>query len=277
VSDALPGAAGSGSITAYTVPAGYLLRLELLRFTLATDATAGVHKARVTIRDVRSGYVTATLRDLNEGGPSMTLTYTYGIGLDGSACAAVDGWEMTDALPDTVLAPQTTVTLAAVDEGGSVIAGDTFSNVVLYGDLVDEGGFLRVFAEGNDGTNNGIWLNASDATNGRILLQSDERDVETRAGRDVNVTADRDCFTRAEGDATLRAAGGGLFLRGGTSVLLGCDAGGITVRAQGGELNLVIASGSAFYVRDSSFAPLFQVDELGGLHGVTGQSLVFDL
>jgi hypothetical protein len=118
VSDALPGAAGSGSITAYTVPAGYLLRLELLRFTLATDATAGVHKARVTIRDVRSGYVTATLRDLNEGGPSMTLTYTYGIGLDGSACAAVDGWEMTDALPDTVLAPQTTVTLAAVTDAG---------------------------------------------------------------------------------------------------------------------------------------------------------------
>jgi hypothetical protein len=138
VADALPGAAGSGSITAYTVPAGYLLRLELLRFTLTTGAAAGVHKARVTIRDVRSGYVTATLRDLNEGGPSMTLTYTYGIGLAGSACAAVDGWEMTDALPDTVLAPQTTVTLAAVTDAGATIAGDTFSNVVLYGDLVGE-------------------------------------------------------------------------------------------------------------------------------------------
>jgi hypothetical protein len=173
--------------------------------------------------------------------------------------------------------------------GGSVTIADdpanARTNVTISGggaggiqfDIDNEGGYLRVFAEGNDGTNNGIWLNASDATNGRILIQSDERDVESRAGRDVNVTADRDCFTRAEGDATLRAAGGGLFLRGGTSVLLGCDAGGITVRAQGGELNLVIASGSAFYVRDSSFAPLFQVDELGGLHGVTGQSLVFDL
>jgi hypothetical protein len=136
MAEALPGQNGSGSVTAYTVPMGYVLRLELLRFTLTTDATAGIHKARVAIRDVRSGYVTATLRDLNEGGALQTLVYTYGIGLSGSACVTATGWEMTDALPDTVLAPQTTITLTAVTDASATIAGDVFSSVVLYGDLV---------------------------------------------------------------------------------------------------------------------------------------------
>jgi hypothetical protein len=140
MSEAVRGASVTGSGITYTVPRAYILRLELLTFTLTTDATAGIHKARVVFTDTALAAVTARLRDLNEGGPSMTLSYTYGIGLAASACVAVNGWEMTDALPDTVLAPQTTVTLSAVTDAGVTIAGDAFSGVVLYGDLVTASG-----------------------------------------------------------------------------------------------------------------------------------------
>lgn len=135
MAEAFSGAAGSGSLTVYTVPRAYELRLALLTFTVVTDATAGIHKVRVAFTDAALGAVTARLRDLNEGGPSMTLRYTYGIGLAASACAAADGWEMTDALPDTVLAPQTALTIATVTDAGVVIAGDAITGVVLYGDL----------------------------------------------------------------------------------------------------------------------------------------------
>jgi hypothetical protein len=136
MAEAFRGASVTGSGIAYTVPRAYVLRLELLTFTLTTDATAGVHKARVLLTDTALAATTARLRDLNEGGPSMTLNYTYGIGLAASACSAVSGWDMTDALPDTVLAPQTTITLTALTDAGATIAGDVFSAVVLYGDLL---------------------------------------------------------------------------------------------------------------------------------------------
>lgn len=137
MAEAFSGSGGSGSVVAYTVPRAYLLRLEIMTFTVTTDATAGIHKARVILTDAALGAVTARLRDLNEGGPSQTLRYTYGIGLEGSACVTATGWEMTDALPDTVLAPQTTITAASVNDAGSTIAGDAISGVVLYGDLVE--------------------------------------------------------------------------------------------------------------------------------------------
>jgi hypothetical protein len=138
LAEAFRGAFGYGSVLAYTVPRGYVLRLELLTFTVTTDATAGIHKARVLFTDTALAAVTARLRDLNEGGPTMTLNYTYGIGLAASACTAATGWDMTDALPDTVLAPQTTVTVTALDDSGATIAGDAITGVVLYGDLVAE-------------------------------------------------------------------------------------------------------------------------------------------
>lgn len=136
MAEAFSGQAVTGSGVVYTVPRAYVLRLELLTFTMVTDATAGVHKARVLFTDAQLGATTARLRDLNEGGPSQTLRYTFGIGLSGSACVAVTGWEMTDALPDTVLAPQTAITVSAVNDAGTTIAGDAFSGVVLFGDLV---------------------------------------------------------------------------------------------------------------------------------------------
>jgi hypothetical protein len=134
---AIRGAAGAGTVNVYTVPRDHEFRLELLTFALVTDATAGVHKALVTFTDSQIDQVTAELRDLNEGGPSMTLAYTYGIGLNGSACVAVTGWQMTDALPDTLLAPETVITISAVNDSASVIAGDVISGVTLFGDLDD--------------------------------------------------------------------------------------------------------------------------------------------
>lgn len=133
--EAFRGNTGSGSVVVYTVPRDHALRLELLTFQLVTDATAGVHKAAVTFTDSTIGRFTARLRDLNEGGPSMTLTYTYGIGLNGSACVAVDGWTMTDALPETVLAPETVITVVAVNDSGTTIAGDAIQAVTLFGDM----------------------------------------------------------------------------------------------------------------------------------------------
>jgi hypothetical protein len=134
---AIRGASGTGSVNVYTVPRDHEFRLELLTFALVTDATAGVHKALVIFTDSTIDQTTALLRDLNEGGPSMTLTYTFGIGLNGSACVAVTGWNMTDALPDTLLAPETVITVAAVNDAGATIAGDSITNVTLFGELTD--------------------------------------------------------------------------------------------------------------------------------------------
>jgi hypothetical protein len=134
---AIRGASGTGSVNVYTVPRDHEFRLELLTFALITGATAGVHKALVTFTDSQIDQVTAELRDLNEGGPSMTLAYTYGIGLNGSACVAVTGWQMTDALPDTLLAPETVITISAVNDAASVISGDTITAVTLFGELDD--------------------------------------------------------------------------------------------------------------------------------------------
>jgi hypothetical protein len=133
---AFAGDTGSGSVLVYTVPSGYVLALDLLRFEVTTDGTAGIHKARVRFYDNALNAATASLRDLNEGGASEVLTYTYGLGLNASACVTVNGWEMTDALPETVLAPNTDIYVAMVNDAGVVIAGDAIGPVTLYGDLL---------------------------------------------------------------------------------------------------------------------------------------------
>jgi hypothetical protein len=132
---AIRGASGSGDVDVYTVPRDHEFRLELLTFALITDATVGVHKALVTFTDSQIDQTTALLRELNEGGPLQTLTYTFGIGLNGSACVAVTGWNMTDALPDTILAPETVVTISAVNDAGVTIVADVITNATLFGEL----------------------------------------------------------------------------------------------------------------------------------------------
>jgi hypothetical protein len=137
MSDAYRGTAGTGSVVVYTTPRDHLFRLEMLTFTLTTDGTAGVHSATVTFFDNALSAITARLWDWNEGGPSMTLFYTYGIGLKPFNCTVTSGMIIQDALPDTVLAPSTQITVTAVNAAGVTIAGDTISAVVLYGPLDD--------------------------------------------------------------------------------------------------------------------------------------------
>jgi hypothetical protein len=137
MSDAYRGNAGSGSVVVYTTPRDHLFRLEMLTFTLTTDGTAGVHSAVVTFFDNALSSITARLWDWNEGGPSMTLFYTYGIGLKPFNCTVTTGMMIQDALPDTVLAPSTQITVTAVNSAGVTIAGDAISAVVLYGPLDD--------------------------------------------------------------------------------------------------------------------------------------------
>jgi hypothetical protein len=55
MAEAFQGRGRLGLVVVYTVPRAYVLRLELLTFTLTTDATAGVHKARVVSPTRRSG------------------------------------------------------------------------------------------------------------------------------------------------------------------------------------------------------------------------------
>lgn len=135
MSEAFSGNTGFGSVLVYTVPAGYTLQLEMLRFIVGMDSTAGIHKVRVQFYDNRLGAATATLRDLNQGGANEFITYTYGLGLNASACVTVDGWEVTDALPFTTLAPQTDIYITPVDDNGITQGGDEVNPVTLYGTL----------------------------------------------------------------------------------------------------------------------------------------------
>ncbi len=138
MSEAFAGAFGTGQTLVYSVPRDHSLRLELLTFTLTTDGTAGVHSALVTFTDTTLNAITARLWDWNEGGPTSSLFYTYGIGLKPFNCTVTTGMMIQDALPDTILAPDTQIRVAGVNGSATVIAGDAVSNVVLYGSFVDE-------------------------------------------------------------------------------------------------------------------------------------------
>lgn len=160
MSQAFAGNAGSGAVLVYTVPDDHALRLELLTFTLTTDATPGVHSAEVQLYDAALAQITARLWDWNEGGPAMTLYYTYGIGLRPFNCTVTTGMMLPVHLPDTVLTPATRITVRAVDSAGSTLSGDQISAVVLFGTFIDAtqsseaspldlvGGLLPVTVEG---------------------------------------------------------------------------------------------------------------------------------
>jgi len=135
--EAIRGQAGAGSVDVYTVPRDHMLRLELLTFTLTTDATAGVHAPAVIFTDPAVAAVTGRIWDWNEGGPSMTLYYTFGIGLAPFDCTLTTGMLVPVALPDTILAHDTVITVESLNVAGASIAGDQISNVILYGELLD--------------------------------------------------------------------------------------------------------------------------------------------
>lgn len=124
------GSEGSGFVTVYQVPTFYAVQVETVKFQVVTDATAGVHTVRLRLVDPALGSI-ATLDDFNQGGPGQTNFYTYGLGLNASACTIPTGIAVTDALPWTELAAGGSITLSAISDTGVSISGDAFSSVVI--------------------------------------------------------------------------------------------------------------------------------------------------
>lgn len=127
------GPTGSGLITAYTAPKGRTVTVETLTFTVAAGVAAGTHRVRVQMVDT-AGQPIATLDDLNTSAASQTTIYTYGLGLNASACATANGWAVTDALPFTQISDEAYVTVEAITDNGVEISGDAISAVVLQVD-----------------------------------------------------------------------------------------------------------------------------------------------
>lgn len=121
---------GLGSITAYTSPQGRTVTVQTLSFQVVADATAGIHRVRVKYIDT-AGNTIVTLDDLNESGANLTTLYSYGLGLNASACTTVTGLAVTDALPWTEIADAAYVTVEAIDNNGTELTGDAISQVVL--------------------------------------------------------------------------------------------------------------------------------------------------
>lgn len=134
---------GSGSVVAYTAPSGRSVQIQTLSFTIVADGTAGIHRARVHFED-NSGRSIGPFDDLNDSASGQTTTYTYGLGLNASACTTASGWAVTDALPWTEIFDGYTVVVTAINDAGVEIAGDSISGVVLQ--VADEG------AAGTDNT-----------------------------------------------------------------------------------------------------------------------------
>lgn len=146
MSDGTRGDGGTGQTTVYTTPLSGQYRLEVLHLTIATDGTAGVHTIRVRVIDVTLDQSIMTLDDLNEGAPSQTNTYTYGLGLNASACTLPDGLAVTDALPWTQLKPGSQIIVTPINGNGVEIPGDTIEAVTVFGTLL--GGALDAPAPG---------------------------------------------------------------------------------------------------------------------------------
>lgn len=124
------GQEGSGFVTIYSVPQIYGVQVETVKFQVDTDGTAGTHTVRLRLVDPVLDSI-ATLDDFNVGGPGQTNFYTYGLGLNASACVIPSGVAVTDALPWTELAARGSITVSSIDANGTEIPGDTFSEVVI--------------------------------------------------------------------------------------------------------------------------------------------------
>lgn len=132
-------AAGSGTV--FTLPDGTRLRLETLSFTLVTDSTAVSRNMQVSIYN-QAGLVIATLADWNDVAASLTVTYTWGIGLEAFCGSVAGATAIQNVLPDTVLEGGSSVAVASVNAStGATVSGDAIGNVTLWG-ASDSGGTL---------------------------------------------------------------------------------------------------------------------------------------
>jgi hypothetical protein len=130
VSVEVSGQGGSGRVVIYTLPSGSAAMLEVLCFTITGSASGNGHEVRLQAISP-AGPTVFQLDDLNVGGDGQTNVYTYGVGLNASACTLPTGISVTDALPWTQLIDGTALVLTPIDQAGATIAGDRISNVFM--------------------------------------------------------------------------------------------------------------------------------------------------
>lgn len=124
------GQGGAGACTVYTITDAAEQTLEVLTFKVVGSASGNGHMVRLLATSPAGGIVWR-LDDLNVGGDSQTNFYTYGLGLNASACTLPTGLAVTDALPWTDLLEGTTLQIIPIDNAGATIAGDVISDVFL--------------------------------------------------------------------------------------------------------------------------------------------------
>lgn len=124
------GNVGSGSVNVYAAPAFTDVVLENLTFTITAVGAGGIHRARLQLTD-NAGTPFGTYDDLNVSAGGQLTIYTYGLGLNASACTAATGWAVTDALPWTDIPAGGSVIVTAITDNGVTIGGDAIGAVVL--------------------------------------------------------------------------------------------------------------------------------------------------
>jgi hypothetical protein len=129
---AISGANVTGNGITYTLGPAQRLRVETITFTYTASATVATRNPQVVYRS-RTGQLLAVMPDLNDVVASAVVTYAFGVGLEPFCGVAPTGTFVQHDLPDTVLEPETTISLEARDgTTGAVIGTDAFTSVVLW-------------------------------------------------------------------------------------------------------------------------------------------------
>lgn len=140
MSYAINGQGGTGEVTTYTLAQSEELVLETITWTLATSVTTGRRTPEVRLLTA-NGQLIARIPDWNDLFESMTVTYTFGIGLTPFCGSINSGGCVQNDLPFASLEPGASIVLVAVDDTGAPFASDTISDVTLWvADLTGAGG-----------------------------------------------------------------------------------------------------------------------------------------
>lgn len=127
------GEGGAGECLVYTMQDSYTAILETLTFTMQNVTPSGSHAVRVKLVSPTQD-VLARIDDLNVGADLGTNFYTFGLGLNASACTLPSGLAVTDALPWTELLPGTQIFVQPIDGGGGINSNDLITDVLMHFD-----------------------------------------------------------------------------------------------------------------------------------------------
>ncbi len=121
---------GAGNVVVYDLLATDEFRLDTISFTLVTSAVVGNRSLEVLLYDDAQA-ILARVPDWNDCVASITVRYTFGVGLVPSFCVANDGGAVQNDLPDTRLGPGYAIEVRSVGSTGAVFSGDRIRAVVL--------------------------------------------------------------------------------------------------------------------------------------------------